>query len=385
MIAPRYIPLVLKHVVRHRTRSLLTMAGVAIAMFLFCAVQSMQRGVARATQVTARDTTLVVYRENRYCPFTSRLPQHYERRIASIPGVRSVVPIRIHVSNCRASLDVVAFRGVPEVAFVASYGDDLVLRAGSLEEWRRRSDAALVGESLAARRGIKVGDRFSAAGVTVYVAGIVASDEPQDRNVAYTHLPFLQELGRRGGTGGHVTQFNVKVDDPLQLESVAAAIDAEFAHDQEPTGTYPERAFVARAAADVLEIASFAAWLGWGALAAVFALVANAIVLAVQDRVRDHAVLQTLGYSGALIGRLIVAEGMLMGAVGGVIGAIAAFIVVSRGRFALTMEGLNVEIASDLSVIVVGLVMSVALGILAGLVPAWQASRREIASCFRAV
>ena len=122
MLTPRFIPLVWKHVVRHPTRSLLTMGGVAIAMFLFCTVESMRRGVEAATRVTAADTTLVVYRENRYCPFTSRLPQHYERRIASIPGVASVVPMRIHVSNCRASLDVVTFRGVPEEEFEAQFG-----------------------------------------------------------------------------------------------------------------------------------------------------------------------------------------------------------------------------------------------------------------------
>jgi putative ABC transport system permease protein len=385
MIAPRYLPLVLRHVIRHRTRSLLTASGVAVAMFLFCAVQAMQQGVTAATQVTAADTTLVVYRENRYCPFSSRLPQHYERRIGEVPGVVSVVPMRIHVSNCRASLDVVTFRGVPEGPFVNQYAPQFDIIGGSVDEWERRTDAALVGEALAVRRGISVGDRFSAAGLTVYVAGIVRSDEPQDRNVAYTHLSFIQEASRRGGTGGIVTQFNVKVDDPNRLEAVAAAIDAEFADDQEPTSTYAEKAFVARAASDVLEIVRFASWLGWGALAAVFALVANAIVLAVQDRVRDHAVLQTLGYSSGLIGRLIIAEGMVLGVAGGLLGAVAAWIFVSRGRFSLTMEGLNVEIASDPSLVIVGLLLSIALGAGAGLVPAWQASRREIAACFRAV
>lgn len=385
MLPLRFIPLVLKHVLRHRMRSLLTVAGVAIAMFLFCAVQAMQRGVEEATEVSAADTTLVVYRENRYCPFTSRLPEHYGRRIAEIPGVQSVTPMRIQVSNCRASLDVVTFRGVPAQQFIDHYMKDLRVLDGSIDEWQRRGDGALVGESLAARRRIKVGDRFSAAGITVYVAGIIDSDEPQDRNVAYTHLSFIQEAAERGGTGGIVTQFNVKVSDPAQLESVADAIDAEFARDQEPTSTHPEKAFVARAASDVLEIVGFAAWIGWAALAAVFALVANAIILAVQDRIRDHAVLQTLGYTGGLIGRLIIAEGMTMGLIGGVVGAAAAHLVVSRGRFSLTMEGLNVEIAADPMIMVIGLGMSVALGVLAGLVPAWQASRREIATCFRAV
>ncbi|MHC4991521.1 MAG: ABC transporter permease, partial [Planctomycetota bacterium] len=259
------------------------------------------------------------------------------------------------------------------------------IKAGSLEQWRRRSDAALVGESLATRRGVRVGDRFSAAGITVYVAGIIGSAEPQDRNVAYTHLPFIQEAARKGGTGGLVTQFNVTVDDPARLEAVARAIDAEFATDQEPTSTYAEKAFVARAAADVLEIVRFAGWVGWGALVAVFALVANAIVLAVQDRIRDHAVLQTLGYPGSLVGQLIVAEGAVLGLAGGLLGAVAAFLTVSRGRFSLAMEGMNVEVASDPLIIVIGLVLSVVLGALAGLVPAWQAARREIVACFRAV
>src|SRR3954462_11591409 len=95
MLAPRFIPLVLKQVVRHRTRTLLTVAGVATAMFLFSAVQAMQRGVEQATQTTAADTTLVVYRENRFCPATSRLPEFYEDRIRKVPGVASVVPMKI--------------------------------------------------------------------------------------------------------------------------------------------------------------------------------------------------------------------------------------------------------------------------------------------------
>jgi putative ABC transport system permease protein len=96
-------------------------------------------------------------------------------------------------------------------------------------------------------------------------------------------------------------------------------------------------------------------------------------------------VLQTLGYTGPLLGRLVLAEGMLLGLAGGAAGAIAAHVFVARGRFSLSMEGLNVEIAADPSIIVTGLLLSIVLGVLAGVVPAWQASRREIAACFRAV
>ena len=384
MLSTKYIPLVLKQVVRHRTRTILTLMGVATAMFLFSAVQAMQKGVEEATQATAADTTLVVYRENRFCPATSRLPEYYLDRIKRIEGVQSVVPMKIEVTNCRASLDVVTFRGVPPELFEKEYAPALQFVSGSVADWTKRTDAVLLGETLAKRRGLKVGDRFDALGINVYVAGVIRSDAPQDLNVAYAHLPFLQR-----STGakklGIVTQFNVKVTDPSKLEPVAAAIDEEFRRDPEPTHTSPEKAFVGRAAADVVEIVGFTRWLGWGCLAAVLALVGNAIVLSVQDRVREHAVLQTLGFTGGLIARLIVTEGALLGLLGGGIGTVAALLLVRYGNYSLSTEGLSIHATMGAGVLLTGLVMSAALGVLAGLVPAWQASRREITETFRAV
>ncbi len=383
MIAPKYIPLVLKQVLRHRARSALTICGVATAMFLFCAVEAMQAGLREATEETARETTLVVYRENRYCPFTSRLPEFYLDRITKIPNVTEVTPMKVVVNNCRASLDVVTFRGVPPADFSAKGAARFNVLSGTWEDWRRRSDAAFLGEKLALRRGLKVGDRFDAAGVTVYVAGVIQSDEPQDQNVGYVHLDFLQQaVDRRLGT---VTQFNVRVADPKFLESVAKAIDAEFKTAQEPTMTSSEKAFVARAAKDVIEIVGFTRWLGFGCLAAVLTLVANAIVLSVQDRIRDHAVLQTLGFGGGLIARLIVAEGLVLGVLGGLLGTVTAMGFLHWGHFSLTNEGLSIHFSAGPEVWISGLMVSMLLGVGAGLVPAWQASRREIATSFRAV
>lgn len=382
MLSPRFIPVVAKQVWRHRTRSLLTALGVAIAMFLFIAVQSLQQGVHDATTLTASDTTLIVYRANRFCPATSRLPEYFEDRIMRIPGVTDAIPMKIVVSNCRASLDVITFRGMPPDDLPAMSAKWTILE-GSLEEWKKRSDAAMVGERLARRRKFQIGQSFDSSGVAVTIAGIIRSDEPQDENVAYVHLPFLQRASRQGL--GLVTQFNVRVDDPVHLEPVAKAIDEEFRSEQDPTQTRPEKAFVAQAGADIVGIVGFTKYLGWGALAAVLALIANAIVLSVQDRIKEHAVLQTLGFRGSLIARLIIAEGVLIALIGGALGTAAAIAGVSLGNLSLSNEGLSINIHADWQVAAIGLALSAAVGVIAGLLPAWQASRREIAQCFRAV
>lgn len=383
MIAFRYWPVVLKQVLRHRTRSLLTVGGVTIAMFLFITVQTLQLGVDEATQVQAGDQTLVVYRENRFCPATSLLPESYEKRIGKISGVAGVVPIKVVVTNCAASLDVVTFRGIP-TGKLAGIADEWELVSGSLEDWTRRSDAALIGERLAQRRGFKTGQSFDAAGVRVTVAGIIRSKQPQDQDVAYVQLDFLQRSASRAEVGV-VTQFNVIVSNPSMLEQVANAIDEEFRNDAEPTQTRSERAFVAQAGSDIVEIVRFTKILGWGCLAAVLTLVANAIVLGVQDRIREHAVLQTLGFRSGLISRLIVSEGVIIGLLGGALGTLGSAVLLHYGNFSLYNEGMSIAIGTDAGMVTRGLIISASVGILGGLVPAWQAGRREIAQCFRAV
>jgi putative ABC transport system permease protein len=383
MIALRFVPLVFKQVLRHRVRSLLTVLGVAIAMFLFTAVQAMQAGVDAATRAEAGETTLVVYRKDRFCPATSQLPQDYQRRIESIPGVVAAIPVKVVVSNCRTSLDVVTFRGVPKEDFLERIGEDLEVLSGSVADWMRRTDAALVGERLATRRGLRPGDTFDAAGITAFVAGVVRTGSVSDENIAFTALEFVQLAGR--DQLGIVTQFNVVVDDPSRLEPVAAAIDETFETAQEPTATFTEQAFIARIVDDIIELVGFARWLGLGCLVAVLALVANAIILGVQGRIAEHAVLQTVGYRGGLVGLLIVAEGVVLSLVGGLAGAAAAVAVTELGAFALSVEGQSIAITAGPGLLASGLLVCGLLGVLAGLVPAVQASRREIAACFRAV
>ncbi|MBX3354495.1 MAG: ABC transporter permease [Phycisphaeraceae bacterium] len=369
---------------RNATRTLLAMGGIAVAMFLWTIIRSSEEGVRQATELTSRDTRLVVYRQNRYCPFASQLPQSYVHSMARLPGVRSVAPVKIVVSNCRASLDVLTFRGVEPEWVEHDLLPRATLRGGSFEEWRARGDAALIGEELAIRRRLRVGETFRSAGVTAVVAGIFSSADPQDRNSAFVHLPFLQETAKRGGTGGIVTQFTVTVDDASQLEPVASAIDELFQRDQFPTSTTPEKHFVARAAQDIVRLTGFAGWVAFAALIAVFALVANAMALAMQTRVRENAILEVLGFPGLLVAWMTLVEGVMMALVGGAIGAGAAWGVLLFWRPAFSAEGAVVPIEPSLEVVVLGLAASTVVGVLAALVPALRAARLAAAPSLRA-
>ena len=383
MILLQTARLSLRMLARSRVRAALAIAGIAVAVFILCAERAVHSGITEATGANERDTRLVVYRANRFCPFTSRLPERYADEVASMPGVRSAVPMQIVVSNCRASLDVVVFRGVRPADAERALGARLEIIDGSLDAFLARGDAALVGSALAARRGLEVGERFSAAGITVTVAGIVDAEGPQDRNACFVQLPFLQSSAG-GVQGGEVTQLEVEVADPAMLREVADAIDARFSTDLAPTTTRPEKAFVARAAADLVSIADFAGLLGIGALLAIFALVANAIVLSLEHRTRELAVLQSIGFSGKALAWGIVAESATLAFAGGVLGAGAASLVLALGRYSLGAEGVLVEFRPSAATAAAAIALALVVGIAAGLVPAISAARRTIVEGLRA-
>jgi putative ABC transport system permease protein len=372
--------LALKQVLRHRVRSLLTVAGVGAGMFLFTSVQTMQHSLARVIQNSANDNVLVVYRENRFCPMTSRLPEHYLSEIQRMPGVSEVIPIQIAVNNCGASLDVITFRGVPPET-LHSYNPELEVVRGTMTQWQSRSDAALVGEHFARRRGLSPGDTFEAVGVRVWVAGVVRSPLQQDNNVAYVHLPFLQQASRIGL--GTVTQFNVRVADSTHIESVAEQIDALFASDQAPTTTRPEKAFFVQTARDMIEMIAFTRWIGLGAVVAVLGLVANALLLAARGRVQESAVFQTIGFSRYAVGSIMVGEGAVLGLAGGLVGSLGASLFFYVKSYTVGNEGLTLALSPSLSVTVTALGVACALGLLASLWPAWVAAKRPLVESLR--
>ena len=370
-----------KQLIRHRTRSILTILGVAAGMFLFTTVETMQASLQKATVANANDTTLVVYQENRFCPSTSRLPEYYAKEIENIEGVSRGIPTQIMVNNCGTSLDVVVFRGVPKDSFL-NFSPNLKLEDGSYEQWIEQEDGALIGKNLAQRRFLSVGDRFDAAGVNVSVSGIISSEEAsQDDNVAFVNLPFLQQASQIGL--GTVTQFDVKVHEAQQIEYVSSKIDDCFSSNSIPTNTRPEKAFFANTARELIQFIRFSRWLGLAAVAAVIGLLANTILLTIRGKISEHAVLKTLGFNRIMISWMVLSEGIILSFSGGVLGVSTGIVFLHQQSITIGNEGLALAFIPSPSVLLIGLGSSIILGLFAGIYPAWQAGSSSITENLR--
>jgi putative ABC transport system permease protein len=371
---------VLKTMWRHRTRTLLTVSGAAVAMFVFCFVGSVQEGLHRLTTGSDADRSLIVFQENRFCPTTSRLPEDYAKKIREISGVRDVMPIQVWTNNCRASLDIVVFNGADPMQIQKSR--PLTLVSGSWQQFQSQRDAAIVGRNVANRRGLKVGDQFSIGDISVRIAGLFSSTVPSEENLIYTSLAFLQYT-RGLDAAGLVTQHEVLLTEDADPDRVASEIDSKLRAGSVATKTRRKGAFQASTLSDLVDLIGFAHWLGYACVGLVLSLVATTTVMSVQDRIKEYAVLQTIGVRPLTTMRLVLTESTLLCVVGGVAGTLLAILALSLGGFAIGAEGATIAFRPTLALATSGTIVSVLVGILAGVAPAIQASTVPIVNALR--
>jgi len=103
----------------------------------------------------------------------------------------------------------------------------------------------------------------------------------------------------------------------------------------------------------------------------------------VQDRVRQHAVLETIGLRPRQMFLLIVAESLLLCGAGGLVGAAAALAALSWGGLAVGVEGLTIAFRPSWPLGMLALAISLVVGAVAGAIPAWRASRMKIVDALR--
>ena len=376
----KFVPYILKTLWRHRSRTILTVSGSAVALFVFCFVGAVQEGMNDLQRRQKARGSLITFQANKFCPATSHLPQDYDQQIARLEGVKEVVPVQVFTNNCRASLDVVVFYGVPPQKL--RIARDFELTSGNWSEFEQHQDAAVVGRAVASRRGINVGEKFSIGDLSVNVAGIYKSDDPAEENYIYSHLEFLQR-SKGMNLVGTVTQMEILLDEGVDQVARCKEIDDTFRGGPVETDTRPKGVFQAESLGDLTQLIGMAHYLGYACVGLVLALVATTTIMSVEDRIREHAVLQTIGFSGPRVFGLVMTESVLLSIAGGIIGVAAATLTLRLSHLSVGAEAVTIAFTPSVRLAVNGLIVSAIAGTLAGVPPALRAARTEIVPALR--
>ena len=168
--------------------------------------------------------------------------------------------------------------------------------------------------------------------------------------------------------------------DPAQAAEVAKRVDQEFENSSAETKTEPEGAFVQAWASQIGNIVLIVAAILGAVFFTILLVTGNTMSQAVRERTGELGVLKAIGFTNGQVSSLVLAESCLLTVLGGVLGLGLAWLVVPRGDPTGGLLPLFFFPTRDL---LIGLGLSVALGLVTGIFPALQAMRLRVADALR--
>ena len=349
---------------RRPLRSLLTMLGVAIAVGAFIALVGVAQGLERGwTQGLAnRGIHLLGMRKGLVEIMTSTIDQQLVERAAQVPGVMAAAGELFDLISRPGG--VVGVSGWPEGAFL---WQAMSFIKGGQPMGNPRG--VVLGQRLAERLGLGLGDGLPLQGSRLEVAGIVRQANVFNDNVMVMPLETMQELLRKPGV---VTVINLRLAQPGHPQAVRRVLD-------DLARALPELSFYeTKDAGEANHIIQLLGQLNWtlSLIALVMAVffITNTLLMSVSESTREIGILCALGWRRWRIMAKVAMEGLLLSAAGGG-GGLVLGIWGLRHLAALPRLAGLIDPALTLVFLAQVLAATIALGCLGSFYPAWRATR----------
>ncbi len=377
----KFLPLLLANLKRKKIRTALTIGSFVVAFFLFGLLGAIRYGFRQGIDVAGADRLMVIGRTSIIQP----LPLPYFDRIKRIPGVKDVAHSTWFGGVYQDPKNFFPqFAIVPE-DWLRMYPEFVVDPA----QWKAFLDdrqGCAIGVKLAQRFGWKIGDKiplkvpgyFGGGSWDFYVRALYhGTRSNDDESQFWLRHDYLNERAPSFWKG-IVGWYIVRVANPDRSLAVARAIDAEFANSASESRTQTESAFAASMVKQMGNIEFLILAIGAVVFFTLLLVTGNTMAIAVRERTNEMATLKAIGFTSRFILGLVLAESLLLAALGGAVGLWLARAITQQD---LT-QGL-ILLYLPVSALVLGLAIALVTGLLAGLIPAVNAMRLNVATALR--
>ncbi|MCO1333076.1 FtsX-like permease family protein [Microbulbifer sp. OS29] len=377
--------LIYKNMTRKPLRLFLTCFAIFIAFLIFGAVTSLKSALNSSVELSADNRLVVFNRIN----FTQTLPIAYVQKVAAVDGVKNVTHLNWFGGYYQEPSRQVVSMAVDPESYLKVY-EEIVVPEDQKQAWFNNRQGALVGEKLAEIYAWKIGDRIPLSsnifthndgGYTweLVVSGIFKGDTEQyDTRQLLLHYKYFMETQTFGNDW--IGWMALTTDDPAINETVAKTIDDNFANSQSETDTSTEKAFNKAFIEQIGNIGLIIFSVVFTAFFTILVVVGNTMALTIRERTGEIAVLKTLGFSSTRIFRMVLSESLLIAFVGGLSGLAAAWLLVEGVKTFLARFLPNLILGGDIAL--QAILFMLLLGLITGLMPAFQALRLNIVTAF---
>lgn len=382
-----------RNVLRSKTRAFMTIAAVAITLFVFVLLRTVQVAWTAGADYAATDRLGTRHKVS----FVLPLPKNYIDKLR-------VEQERLGVAQTTFAnwfggviagreQDFFATLAVEADTFLGVY-DEIVVDAEVKQSWLTNRRGALVGDVLAKKFGWKPGDKIILSG-TIFpgefefeISGIyTASRKSVDRSTFWFHWTYFNELvpeRSRNQIGWIIS----RVDDPARAAEISKAIDSLFDDRGDQTLTMSERAMansflgMFSAVLSALNIVSVVI------LAIMLLILGNTIAMSVRERTNEYGMMRAIGFMPRHIAIAVVGESVTVGLVGGVLGLLMSDLFINKGMgpwLEENMGGFFPYFGVTGATAIAAIALAVLLGAIAAAIPAIRAARLNTVEALRRV
>ena len=381
----KFFHLISSNLKRRKLRTALTLLSIVVAFILYGYLGAIARAMDQGVSLAGADRLIVRHRVS----ITQPLPESYQRRILSIPGVEAAAHASWFGGIYQDPRNFFAQMAVVPEEYLDLYPEFLVPEDQRLAFARTRT-GALVGRRTAEKYGWKIGDRIPIQatvwvkkdGETTWEFDLVGiydgAEEGTDTTNFYFHYEYLNEARAFGE--GIVGWYMVRVHDPERAPTVARLVDSEFANSPQETKTETEGAFLRGWAQQIGDITTIMSAILSAVFFTILLVTGNTMAQSVRERTEEFGVLKAMGFNNLLTLALVLAESCLLALLGGAAGLAIAWFLIASGD--PTGGALPIFFFPRQNLLW-GILIALALGLAAGWLPARQAMRLRIAEALR--
>jgi putative ABC transport system permease protein len=384
---------------RHRlSRSLLTLLGIAIGIMAIISLLALGEGMQQAVTgelSSLSDVIIVSAGGNMFSSFggggsTSTGEYFTQRDIADIQRVQGIKEVSTQLSGSglaeyNGKTTILSLTGMDVDVMKLQYASQNLEAGGFLNEGEQNN--IMIGNSIAHDTfdtDISIGGRIKINGQKFFVSGIFGKQgfggSSSDSIVLMSSRDFKKLTGQ-----SNISLIYLRVNNVNDAESIATTIQNAINenHGKKDFATATTMTSILKTVQNIIGILQLVL-VGIASIALVVASIGimNTMLTSVMERTREIGIMKAIGATTQDIMSIFIIEGALMSSVGGIIGIILGVF----GSQALTLilksfmsmgGGGSFQLVPIITIttVVLAIAVSLIVGILSSLYPAWKAAR----------
>lgn len=368
VIIIRFITLILKNPFRNKTRSALSIIGIAIGISTIVALGLITAGMEDSVQTSLNQggAEITVSNSTNIGGSSALLDTALISDLKNISNVSDVVG-QLSVSESGQSLAQSGGRMMQTRAYGidASKLNLIGIKNVNGSIYKNNSYDAIVGSGYSEFNNVSIGDNLTFLGHEFKVTGIYETGSMLADNSIYISLDTLQNISDTD----KISSILVKTSEGTNNTIVSNEIKDNYGNLS--TLTSEEMSSILDDVTDILNDASLAIS-GLAIIVGAIGVI-NTMVMAVYERTKEIGVLKSIGWKSKKILIMILGETLVLTTISGIIGSLFGILIAEIGVGFFGSEGFSLVYTPGTFILAFGI--TIIVGMIGGLYPAYKASK----------